>query len=359
MRETAQQRSLQMNSEEMPIAACVDGMARAREEIARVIVGQDEAIDLALVALLCEGHVLIEGVPGLGKTLLVRTLADTLMMRFSRIQFTPDLMPSDVVGATMIAQGTGNDLGLRFEPGPVFANLVLADEINRASPKTQSALLEAMQERSVTVRGRSYPLPRPFLVLATQNPLEMEGTYPLPEAQVDRFLFKIIVGHPGQEDLVKILERTSGPAAAEARAVMRETDVIALQRATREVVAAPVLLEAAARIVLGTQPGRPDSPERVRRFARYGAGPRGAQALILAAKARALLAGRYNASIADIESVIVPALRHRVALNFEGQSEGVLVEDLIADAAEAAREELAFDAAVSGAGDSGRDGGRG
>jgi MoxR-like ATPase len=338
-----------MNNEEMPIAACIDGMARAREEIARIIVGQDEVIDLALVALLCEGHVLFEGVPGLGKTLIVRTLADSLMMRFSRIQFTPDLMPSDVVGATMIAQGEGSDLGLRFEPGPVFSNIVLADEINRASPKTQSALLQAMQERQVTVRGRSYPLPRPFLVLATQNPLEMEGTYPLPEAQVDRFLFKIIVGHPGQEDLVRILERTSGQAEAPAQAVMREADVLALQRATRDVVAPWDLMDAAARIVLGTQPERPGSPERVKRFVRYGAGPRGAQALILAAKARALLAGRYNASMADMESVLIPALRHRMALNFEGQSEGVSVEELINDAVAAAREALAFDPAISGA----------
>ncbi len=340
-----------MNDEEMPIAACVDGMARAREEIARVIVGQDEVIDLALVALLCEGHVLFEGVPGLGKTLIVRTLADTLMMRFSRIQFTPDLMPSDVVGATMIAQGegagSGGELGLRFEPGPVFANLVLADEINRASPKTQSALLQAMQERIVTVRGRSYPLPRPFLVLATQNPLEMEGTYPLPEAQVDRFLFKIIVGHPGQDELVRILERTSGQPDSGAREVMREVDVLALQRATRDVVAPTELLQAAARIVLGTQPERPGSPERVRRFVRYGAGPRGAQALVLAAKARALLAGRYNATMADVESVIAPALRHRIALNFEGQSEGILVEDLIGEAADAARAALAFDEAIA------------
>jgi MoxR-like ATPase len=336
-----------MNSEEMPIAACIDGMAKAREEIARIIVGQDEVIDLALVALLCEGHVLFEGVPGLGKTLIVRTLADTLMMRFSRIQFTPDLMPSDVVGATMIAQGEGSDLGLRFEPGPVFANIVLADEINRASPKTQSSLLQAMQERTVTVRGRSYPLPRPFLVLATQNPLEMEGTYPLPEAQVDRFLFKILVGHPSQAELVRILERTSGPAGTEAGGVMREADILALQRAAREVVAAPALLETAARIVLGTQPERAESPERVRRFARYGAGPRGAQALVLAAKARALLDGRLNAAMADLESVLEPALRHRVALNFEGQSEGVRVEDLIADSAAAAREALAFDEAIA------------
>jgi MoxR-like ATPase len=337
-----------MNEEEMPIAACVDGMARAREEIARTIVGQDEVIDLALVALLCEGHVLFEGVPGLGKTLIVRTLADTLMMRFSRIQFTPDLMPSDVVGSTMIAQGEGSELGLRFEPGPIFANIVLADEINRASPKTQSALLQAMQERTVTARGRSYPLPRPFLVLTPQNPLEMEGTYPLPEAQVDRFLFKIIVDHPGQEELVRILQRTSGQAEAPTQGVMREADVLALQRATRDVVAPPELLETAARIVLGTQPERPASPERVRRLVRYGAGPRGAQALVLAAKARALLAGRYNATIADMESVMHPALRHRIALNFEGQSEGVRVEDLIEEAADSAMEALAFDEAISG-----------
>jgi len=316
-------------------------------EAGKRIVGQDEAIDLSLIALLCEGHVLFEGVPGIGKTLIVRTLADSLMLRFSRIQFTPDLMPSDVVGSTMIAQGEGADLGLRFEPGPVFANLVLADEINRASPKTQSALLQAMQERVVTVRGRSYPLPRPFLVLATQNPLEMEGTYPLPEAQVDRFLFKVIVGHPGQDELVRILERTSGPEEARAAPVMREADVLALQRATREVVAAPALLQTAARIAIGTQPERPDSPQRVRRYARYGAGPRGAQSLVLAAKARALLAGRLNATMADIESLLMPCLRHRIALNFEAQGEGILVEDLIADSAEAARAALAFDPAVA------------
>jgi MoxR-like ATPase len=336
-----------MNNEDMPMAACIDGMAKAREEIAKVIVGQDEVIDLALIALLCEGHVLFEGVPGLGKTLIVRSLASSLMLRFSRIQFTPDLMPSDVLGSTMISQGDGSELGLRFEPGPVFSNLVLADEINRASPKTQSALLQAMQERAVTVRGRSYPLPRPFLVLATQNPLEMEGTYPLPEAQVDRFLFKVIIGHPGQDELVRILERTSGSYEAQAEPVMREVDLLALQKATREVVAAPALLATAARIAIGTQPERPGSPERVRRYARYGAGPRGAQALVLAAKARALLAGRLNATIADVESVLVPALRHRIALNFEAQGEGILVEDLIADSAAQAKAALEFDAAIA------------
>jgi MoxR-like ATPase len=337
------------DSEELPIVACVDGLAKARQEIAKVIVGQDEAVDLSLIALLCEGHVLFEGVPGLGKTLIVRSLADSLMLRFSRLQFTPDLMPSDVIGATMISQGDTEALGLRFEPGPIFSNIVLADEINRASPKTQSALLQAMQERAVTVRGRNYPLPRPFLVLATQNPLEMEGTYPLPEAQVDRFLFKVIVGHPGQEELVRILERTSGPFEARAEPVMREEDLIALQRAAREVVAPPDVLETAARIAIGTQPERPEAGERVRRYARYGAGPRGAQALVLAAKARALIAGRFNATVGDVEAVMMPALRHRIALNFEAQGEGIRVEDLIADSARAAIEALAPDAAIAGA----------
>jgi len=327
-----------MSSDETPIGACVDGMRKAREQIARVIVGQDEVVDLALVALLCEGHVLFEGVPGLGKTLLVRTLADTLMMAFSRVQFTPDLMPADIVGATMISEGDGAGIGLRFEPGPIFANVLLADEINRASPKTQSALLQGMQERSVTVRGRSYPLPRPFLVLATQNPLEMEGTYPLPEAQIDRFLFKVQIGHPDRAELVRILERTVGGEEAVAEPVMRREDVAALQRAVREIVAPPRLLDLASRIVLGTRPDRPESTDRVRRYVRYGSGPRGAQAMILAAKARALMDGRFNATSEDLSSCMIPSLRHRIALGFEGQSEGVAVEDLLA---EVAREALA------------------
>ncbi len=334
------------DTDQLPIAACVDGISKAREEIASVIVGQEEVIDLALIALLCEGHVLFEGVPGLGKTLLVRSLADSLQLRFSRIQFTPDLMPSDVVGSTMIVQG--DELSLRFEPGPVFANVVLADEINRASPKTQSALLQAMQERMVTVRGQSYPLPRPFLVLATQNPLEMEGTYPLPEAQVDRFFFKLIISQPDQADLVRILDRTSGPLEAKAQAVMRETDLLLLQKAVRDVVAPADVLESAARIVIATQPGRPEAREKVKRFARYGAGPRGAQALLLAAKARALLEHRLNASLEDLKLVLFPALRHRIALNFEAQAEGVEVEALIAEAADAAFSALDSDKAING-----------
>jgi MoxR-like ATPase len=326
-----------MKDETMPINTCVDGLAKVREEISRVIVGQEEVIELTLIALLCEGHALFEGVPGLGKTMLVRALADTLQTSFSRVQFTPDLMPADVIGMTML-QGAGEgNFDLKFEPGPIFASVVLADEINRASPKTQSALLEAMQDRTVTVRGRSYPLPKPFLVLATQNPLEMEGTYPLPEAQIDRFFFKIIVPQPGKEDLDRILERTVGASSPRAQPVMREVDVLALQRATREVVAPPPVLDFASRLVLATQPEHPDSPARVRRFVRYGAGPRGAQSLVLAAKARALIDGRFNASVADLERCALPALRHRVALNFEGQSEGLKSEALIQDALEAVR----------------------
>jgi MoxR-like ATPase len=314
----------------------VEGIARARSEIAKVIVGQEEAVEFTLLALLCEGHVLYEGVPGLGKTSLVRALAASTGLGFSRIQFTPDLMPTDVIGATMVERSESGDLGLAFEPGPVFSNLILADEINRASPKTQSALLEAMQERSVTVRGKGYPLPRPFLVLATQNPLEMEGTYPLPEAQVDRFLFKVIIDHPDKADLEKIVERTVGGASLSASPVVSAAEIAELQAAVRDVVAPPILLSAAADAVMRTRPDRPEAGERVKRFVRYGAGPRAAQAMVLGAKARALLAGRFHAGLEDMRSVAVPAARHRIALNFDGLSEGVKAEDLLREAVEAA-----------------------
>jgi MoxR-like ATPase len=327
-----------MNDDAMSIAACVDGVARARSEIGNVIVGQAEAVEFTLLALLCEGHVLYEGVPGLGKTSLVKALGDTMKLSFSRIQFTPDLMPSDVAGTTLIERSERGDLGLAFEPGPIFANLILADEINRASPKTQSALLEAMQERAVTVRGRAYPLPRPFLVLATQNPLEMEGTYPLPEAQIDRFLFKVIIEHPGKQDLERIVERTVGQARPQAAPVMRQEDIMALQAAVRDVVVPPQVLSAAADIVLTTRPECPEAPEAVKRYVRYGAGPRAAQAMVMAAKARALLAGRFNASMEDLLSCAVPAVRHRLALNFDGLSEGLRVEDVLQKALEAVAE---------------------
>lgn len=325
-----------MEETKLPIQTCVDGLSKVRQELGRVIVGQEEAIELALIGLICEGHLLFEGAPGLGKTLLARSLATCLRLHFSRVQFTPDLMPSDILGTSILPQFLGSQgvsspagMGLSFEPGPIFSNIVLADEINRASPKTQSALLEAMQERAVTVRGLSRPLPRPFLVLATQNPLEMEGTYPLPEAQVDRFLFKIMVNQPSKLELQGIVERCSGAYLGECQAIMREEDIRALQAAAREIVAPPPVLEFAVNLTLATQPERPDAPEALRRCLRYGAGPRGALALIMAAKARALSQGRLNASIADVEFCLLPALRHRLALNFTGQSEGVHADQLL------------------------------
>ena len=320
-------------------------VAAARREMARAVVGQEEMIDLVLAAILCEGHVLLEGVPGIGKTLIATSAAGCLSLDYGRIQFTPDLMPSDVLGASML-EDRGGQYGLRFEKGPVFANLVLADEINRASPKTQSALLEAMQERAVTVRGDTMALPRPFIVLATQNPLEMEGTYPLPEAQIDRFLFKAIVGHPGLEDLVRIVGLTVGAPRSPARPVVSREGVAALQEAVRGVELPPAMVEYAARTVMLTQGDRPEAPQAVRDFCRYGAGPRGAQALVLAAKAAALLDGRFHAGMKDLERFLLPALRHRVSVNFEGQSQGVLPEDLVKAAAAAARTAVGPDAAL-------------
>jgi len=324
------------------LESSVEALRAAREELGRVIVGQDEAVEIALVALLCEGHVLFEGVPGLGKTLLARSVAACLSLGFSRIQFTPDLMPADILGTSMITGRESSGFGLAFERGPVFANIVLADEINRASPKTQSALLEAMQERSVTLRGQTYALPRPFLVLATQNPIEMEGTYPLPESQVDRFLFKAIVGQPGRDELRRILERTVVDGLPELRPALGAEELGELRSALREIVVPPVLLDLAACVVLSSQPERPESPESVRRYVRYGAGPRGAQALILAAKARALADGRPSASVADLERFCRPALRHRIALNYEGQSAGIEVDGLVTELLAAAEAELDF-----------------
>ncbi|TFG83455.1 MAG: AAA family ATPase [Spirochaetales bacterium] len=311
-----------------------------RNELGRVVVGQKDTLDLVLAAVLCQGHVLLEGVPGVGKTLVARSAAAAMELEYRRVQFTPDLMPADILGATMLDERDGT-YNLRFEPGPVFANIVLADEINRASPKTQSALLEAMQERTVTIRGTRHELPRPFMVLATQNPIEMEGTYPLPEAQIDRFLFKAILEHPDLKELVRIVDASVGAEEPVARQVAPTAGIIALQKACREVVAPPDLVEFASRVVLATQPARTESPQRVRSYCRYGAGPRGAQALVLAAKAAALLSGRFHAGIRDVERFVLPALRHRVSINFEGQIEGITPEDLIADALDVARAGLA------------------
>jgi len=303
-----------------------------REAVGKVVVGQAEVIDQVLTALLAGGHVLIESSPGLGKTLLVRTLGTVFGMKFHRIQFTPDLMPADITGTyALTPDERSQGMTTRFQPGPVFAQMVLADEINRATPKTQSSLLEAMQEGTVTVMGVEYDLPRPFFVLATQNPIEMEGTYVLPEAQIDRFFFKVTLPFPSESVLESILDATTGVEPTVVQAILSPSDVLALQAWTRDVPISSELRTAVARFVRATQPDLPESPERVRRYVRYGVSPRGAQALVLAAKARALMEGRYNVALADLRAVALPALRHRLQLNFEGEAAGVAVDELIAD----------------------------
>lgn len=301
-----------------------------KTEIQKRIVGQDAVLDDLLIAFFSGGHVLMEGVPGLGKTLLVRTLAEVTGLEFSRIQFTPDLMPSDIVGTKLIVEDSEGRKRFEFQKGPVFANLVLADEINRATPKTQSALLEAMQERHVTVSGETHPLPSPFLVLATQNPLEMEGTYPLPEAQLDRFMFKVIVRFPSAEELRLILNRTTGEAESNLQTIPAGAAKITQFRSLiRQVPVATEVEDAAIALILATHPDEPKSPEVVKKFVRYGASPRGGQALLLGAKILALLDGRYHVSREDLKRVAPVALRHRLILNFEGEAEGVTTDEVI------------------------------
>ncbi|HXE71249.1 MAG TPA: MoxR family ATPase, partial [Candidatus Nitrosotenuis sp.] len=296
----------------------------------KVIVGQQDLIRQVLLALVAGGHVLLEGVPGLGKTLLVKTLARCLDLSFSRIQFTPDLMPADISGTNLIEEQPDGRRAFRFHPGPLFAHLVLADEINRATPKTQSALLEAMQEGSVTVAGVLHRLAEPFFVMATQNPLEMEGTYPLPEAQVDRFLFKLNVAFPDLSELTGILERTTGVQPPDVRPVCDGPTLLEMRRTSREVVVAGPVLHYAARLVMASHPGHPQAPAEVRRYVRYGASPRGAQALLLAGKVRALMEGRFNVAFEDIQAVAPASLRHRLILSFEGETEGISPDRLVA-----------------------------
>jgi MoxR-like ATPase len=303
-----------------------------RREIGKVIVGYEEIVDSVLVCLFCGGHVLLEGVPGLGKTLLVRTLSDVFSLEFRRIQFTPDLMPADIIGTNIVMEDakTGKRQ-FQYQPGPIFGQIILADEINRATPKTQSAMLEAMQEHSVTSGGQIRKLPEPFMVLATQNPIEQEGTYPLPEAQLDRFFFKLIVPYTNREELRKIVDRTTAGHDPRADLVVGAEGIIEAQELVRHVVIAEHVQDYAIRLVLATHPQGEFAADVTNRFVRFGSSPRGVQALVLAGKVRAMLDERYHVSFADIESAALPALRHRILLNFEGQAEGITSDEVLAE----------------------------
>jgi len=318
--------------------AFVRGYERLNREVHKVIVGHDEIVDQVLVGLFAGGHVLLEGVPGLGKTLLVRTLASCLDLTFSRIQFTPDLMPADIIGTNIIVEDVEGRRHFQFERGPIFAHILLADEVNRATPKTQSALLEGMQEGNSTVAGVSHRLPHPFFVLATQNPIEMEGTYPLPEAQLDRFLFKLRVRYPALEELNEIIERTTRREETGVERVMDGGEVVHFRELVREVPIASHVRAFASAVVMATHPQWEGAPDVTRRYLRYGASPRAAQALVLGGKVLALRAGRFNVSIEDLKTIALPALRHRIIMNFEGEAEGVDGDRLIAEVLESAEQ---------------------
>jgi MoxR-like ATPase len=300
-----------------------------REEIGRVIVGNRSVVDGVLTCMLAGSHALLEGVPGLGKTMLVRTLAEAVGLDFSRIQFTPDLMPADIIGTTVIDEAASGTQRFEFRKGPVFANIVLADEVNRATPKTQSALLEAMQEHRVTVGTKTYEIGEPYFVLATQNPLEMEGTYPLPEAQLDRFFFKLQVPFPTRQELHTIIERTTTEHQVEVKPVLSRVQIVEMQELVRSVPVAHSVQDYAIRLLEATHPDHDESTEKVRRFVRTGASPRGAQAMLLASKIRALFEGRFAPSVDDVRASTAPALRHRILLNFEGEAEGVSTDAVI------------------------------
>jgi MoxR-like ATPase len=300
----------------------VSRLNEVRDEIAKVIVGQQDVVEGVLICLIASGHVLLEGVPGLGKTTLLRTMARALQLKYSRIQFTPDLMPADIVGSMIIETNDRGSKSLRFQPGPIFANLVLADEINRATPKTQSALLEAMQERTVTSGTTTHELDAPFLVMATQNPIEMEGTYPLPEAQLDRFLMKILVQYPSREELNRIVERTIQNRDEQVRPVLDRSAILEVRAVCRDVLVAPHVQEIAIQLVMATQPEHAEAHELAKKYIRYGSSPRGAQALVECSRVRALMRGRYHLSAEDVEAVAAAVLRHRVILNFDAHADG-------------------------------------
>jgi MoxR-like ATPase len=306
-------------------------------ELARLIVGQKELLRDTVISLISGGHVLLEGVPGLGKTMLVRSLGQALKLSFSRIQFTPDLMPADIVGTNIIREDSGRR-EFAYQPGPIFASLVLADEVNRATPKTQSALLEAMQERTVTVGNETRALPVPFFVLATQNPIELEGTYPLPEAQLDRFFFKVLVPFPSETELLEIARRTTGSTLPELQAVGDAEAIVGAQHVAREVPIADHVLRYAARLIMATHPNRTEL-DSIRKYVRYGASPRGLQTLVLAGKVRALLEGRYNVAFEDLAAVAHPALRHRVFLQFEAEADAITTDQIIDEILEHTKKE--------------------
>lgn len=302
---------------------------QVKDEISKFIVGQEEAIEYTLYSILADGHALLEGLPGLGKTMLIRTISEVLDLSFSRIQFTPDLMPTDITGTNIIERTENGRQQFAFQPGPIFSQMVLADEINRATPKTQSALLEAMGEKTVTILGDTKKMAKPFFVLATQNPIEMEGTYPLPEAQMDRFLCKILVPYPSKKELMEIMKRTTGALEVDLEKVMNSDSIILAQQMVKEVLVAEEMLEYAVNLVVATHPEGEYSHPDVKQFVMYGSGPRGLQSIIKLAKARAVMHGRFHVSIADIKSVAKPALRHRMMMNYEGEASGKTADDMI------------------------------
>jgi MoxR-like ATPase len=317
-----------MSTEEQ-IQSFRDSYAALRAEIGKVIVGHDAIVEGTLIAVLAGGHVLLEGVPGLGKTLLVRTLSEVLDLSFNRIQFTPDLMPADILGTNIVMEAAGGRREFQFQRGPIFAHIILADEINRATPKTQSAMLEAMQEKSVTAGGEIRKLVEPFFVLATQNPIDQEGTYPLPEAQLDRFFFKLVVGYPSAGELTEVLTRTTEGRSVQINKVMARDQLLELQKLVRQVPVASHVKDYAVRLVLASHPKSDTAAPIANQYLRFGSSPRGGQCLLLAGKVRALIEGRFNVSFDDIEAVATPALRHRLILNFEAEAEGITTDQVI------------------------------